>query len=186
MEIVKTNIEGLVLLKPKIFKDERGEFHEFYRKTLDNSIGVSNGFVQENVSVSDQGVLRGLHFQVDNPQGKLVSCLDGAIFDVAVDLRPNSNTYGHHFTVELDSILRQQLYVPEGFAHGFYTLSEHAIVHYKCTSYYDPKDESGIRWDDSELDILWPEGEKKLSPKDYVLNTLTLEKARLNEKWQHL
>ena len=186
MEIIKTGINGLVLLKPRIFKDERGEFHEFYRKTLDEAIGVSAGFVQENVSVSQKGVLRGLHFQVNTPQGKLVSCLKGSIFDVVVDLRPNSGTFGEHYTVELNSVTRQQLYVPEGFAHGFYTLSDDAIVHYKCTSYYDPSDESGIRWDDSELNISWPVGDKKLSPKDDILKTLAVEKEALIAKWQNL
>lgn len=186
MEITETGINGLLILTPRVFKDERGEFHECYRKAIDKTLAVPNGFVQENVSVSIKGVLRGLHYQVNTPQGKLVACLKGRIFDVAVDLRPKSITFGQHFSTELNDQNRSQLYVPKGFAHGFFTVSNEATIQYKCTDYYNPSDESGIRWDDPDLNIQWPIGKKILSPKDEVLNSFETESPLLQKRWSHL
>ncbi|MDT0627735.1 dTDP-4-dehydrorhamnose 3,5-epimerase [Alteromonas sp. W364] len=186
MKIVETGLSGLYVLTPKIFKDSRGEFHEFFRETFNSEIGVAGGFVQENVSKSSKGVLRGLHYQVRKPQGKLVSCLSGEVWDVAVDLRPSSATFGQHFGISLNSETRQQLYIPEGFAHAFYTVSETALIHYKCTSYYDASDEGGVIYNDKELNIQWPDGETLLSDKDSALPPLSEAKLVLGDVWGDL
>lgn len=155
-EFIKTSIDGLYLIKPKLFRDDRGYFFESYSKKEFFDAGLKMEFVQDNQSFSKRGVLRGLHFQTINPQGKLVRVIKGEIFDVAVDLRKESSTYGRYEAVILNEENQNQLYIPEGFAHGFLTLSDEAIINYKCTDYYNPYGESGIIFDDSTLGIKWP------------------------------
>ena len=157
MEFEKVGIDGLVLCKPKLIEDERGFFSEIFRKDLlEDFISEKLDFCQHNTSKSSFGVLRGLHFQ--NPpyaQTKLVRCISGSIFDVAVDLRKNSKTYGKSFSIELSSENNKQLLVPKGFAHGFQVLSNEAIVNYKVDEYYNPDSDSGIIWNDKDLLIDW-------------------------------
>jgi dTDP-4-dehydrorhamnose 3,5-epimerase len=149
-------IPGLFLIEPEVYNDERGFFFEAYNYRDFKAIGLKAPFVQDNHSRSKKGVLRGLHFQVRHPQGKLVRAVAGEIFDVAVDLRAGSPTYKRWYGVVLSSENKRQLYIPEGFAHGFLVLSGEAEVIYKCTEYYYPKDEEGIIWNDPEIGINWP------------------------------
>ncbi len=169
MEIEKTPIEGLLVFQPKIFKDERGYFFESYREEYFKKEGINAGFVQENESKSIKGVVRGLHYQL-NPysQSKLVRVIEGAVFDVAVDLRKDSPTFGKWFGVELSAENKTQFYIPRGFAHGFSVLSETAIFSYKCDNYYNPESERGIRCNDPFLNIDWKisESEMIISEKD--------------------
>ena len=155
MKISKTYIKDLLVIEPQLFKDDRGFFYESYNKNnLDKIINVV--FVQDNESKSYKGVVRGLHFQAPPfEQSKLVRCVSGKIFDVAVDLRKNSKTYGKFFSVELSSENNKQLFVPKGFAHGFQVLSETAVVSYKVDNYYNPKSDSGLIWNDKDLSIDW-------------------------------
>ena len=155
MKISKTFIKDLLIIEPQLFKDDRGFFYESYNKNnLDKVINVV--FVQDNESKSDKGVVRGLHFQFPPfEQAKLVRCVSGKIFDVAVDLRKNSKTYGKFFSIELSSENNKQLFVPKGFAHGFQVLSEIAIVSYKVDNYYNPDSDSGLIWNDKDLSIDW-------------------------------
>ena len=165
----KTPIEGLVVITPKVFGDDRGYFMETYREKEFIEGGVSAKFVQDNQSKSKKGVLRGLHFQKNNPQGKLVRVLEGAVYDVAVDIRKDSKTYGKWYGVLLSEENKKQFYVPEGFAHGFLVVSDSATFAYKCTNYYDPTDEGAIIYNDPTLNINWNEyydGEFILSEKD--------------------
>jgi dTDP-4-dehydrorhamnose 3,5-epimerase len=167
MEIIKTPIEGLLILQPKVFEDSRGYFYESYNKQAfrDNNINVD--FVQDNQSLSQAGVLRGLHFQ--NPpyaQGKLVRVLKGAVLDVAVDIRTNSPTYGQNFTIELNETNKTMFWIPSGFAHGFLTLSDNTIFSYKCTNYYNKASEGCILWNDHDLAIKWDIANPVLSDKD--------------------
>lgn len=153
---INTEIEGLFLIEPKIFGDERGYFMETYQYEDFKEAGLTAQFVQDNQSMSKKGVLRGLHFQRNHPQGKLVRVLSGEVFDVAVDLRSNSKTYGKWYGVVLSGENKKMFYVPEGFAHGFLVLSEKAVFTYKCTDYYHPEDEVGFMWNDPEIGIEWP------------------------------
>lgn len=184
---IQTDITGLVLVKPNVFTDSRGYFTETYCKKDFEESGIIANFVQDNQSFSRKNVIRGLHFQKKNPQGKLVRALSGAVFDVVVDLRPNSKTFGKWFGIELSSQNRLQLYIPEGFAHGFQTLSDGAEFAYKCTHYYAPEDEGGIRWDDPEIGIAWQletGGSPILSEKDSRLpwfKNIKLDFCRLPE-----
>ncbi|MEW5922627.1 MAG: dTDP-4-dehydrorhamnose 3,5-epimerase [Candidatus Zixiibacteriota bacterium] len=149
-------MKGLFLIQPKIFNDSRGYFIETWsQKALENE-GLKVGFVQDNQSKSVKGVLRGLHFQKKFPQGKLVRAIQGEIFDVAVDLRNYSPTYGKWYGTVLSGKLQNQFYIAPGFAHGFLVLSDEAVFAYKCTDYYHPEDEGGISWSDPTLDIKWP------------------------------
>jgi len=149
-------MEGLLLIQPKVFGDTRGYFFETWSER-DLASAMSNStFVQDNQSKSSKGVLRGLHFQKKHPQGKLVRAIQGEVFDVAVDLRTGSPTFGKWFGVVLSGEKQNQFYVPPGFAHGFLVLSDEAVFAYKCTDFYHPEDEGGIRWDDSVLGIEWP------------------------------
>lgn len=174
MEIIQTGIKDLLLIKPKIFQDSRGAFLETFQEQRYRSSGVNVNFVQDNLSVSQYGVLRGLHFQVQKPQDKLVSVLSGEVFDVAVDLRKDSPTFKKWFGCILNDQNRHQLFVPKGFAHGFCVLSPTAIFHYKCSDYYNSADESGIIWNDPELNIAWPLTETpSLSPKDNTYTVLS-------------
>ncbi|QHQ60979.1 dTDP-4-dehydrorhamnose 3,5-epimerase [Anaerocolumna sedimenticola] len=153
---IKCNIEGLYLIEPKCFEDSRGYFMETYNYQDFEAAGLNQVFVQDNQSKSIKGVLRGLHYQKKHPQGKLVRVLKGKVFDVAVDLRPGSKTYGKWYGEILSEENKRQLYVPVGFAHGFLVLSDEAEFAYKCTDFYHPEDEGGIIWNDPDLDITWP------------------------------
>ena len=161
-------IEGLCVIEPEIHLDARGYFTESYNQKDMQEAGLNVDFVQDNQSGSVKGVLRGLHYQKEHPQGKLVRVIRGRVYDVAVDIRRGSVTYGKWFGIELSEENRKQLYIPEGFAHGFLVLSENAEFCYKCTDFYYPGDEGGIAWNDPTLGIQWPEieGEYQLSEKD--------------------
>ncbi|ADP77084.1 dTDP-4-dehydrorhamnose 3,5-epimerase [Methanothermus fervidus DSM 2088] len=152
----KTSIPGLYVIKPKVFEDERGYFMETYNAKEFKKANINAKFVQDNQSFSKKGVLRGLHFQYRRQQGKLVRVIKGKIFDVAVDLRKNSETYGEWESVILSGKNKKMFYIPEGFAHGFLVLSDTAIVTYKCTDFYYPEYEGGIIWNDPDIGIEWP------------------------------
>ena len=149
-------IEGLYLIQPKVFGDNRGYFMETYNYNAFKEAGLDMVFVQDNQSSSTKGVLRGLHYQKNHTQGKLVRVLSGEVFDVAVDIRRGSKTYGKWFGVELSEENKKQFYIPEGFAHGFLVLSDTAEFCYKCTDFYHPNDEGGLAWNDPEIGIVWP------------------------------
>ena len=149
-------IEGLYVIEPTVFKDARGYFVETYNQNDMKEAGLDMVFVQDNQSMSTKGVLRGLHFQKEFPQGKLVRVVRGAVFDVAVDLRKSSKTFGKWFGVELSAENKKQFYIPEGFAHGFLVLSDEAEFVYKCTDFYHPNDEGGLAWNDDEIGVEWP------------------------------
>lgn len=163
---LETRLDGLVLLEPQVHGDERGFLVETFSADAWREIGVDREFVQDNHSRSAAGTLRGLHFQTSPGQAKLVRCLRGRVWDVAVDLRRDSSTYGEWEGFELDDELHRQLFIPEGFAHGFCALSEVADVHYKLSSYYDPATESGIAWDDPTVGIEWPIASPQISERD--------------------
>ena len=150
-------ISGLFEIQPKVFGDNRGYFMESYSQKNYEEAGIAATFVQDNQSSSGKGVLRGLHYQKKNPQGKLVRAIEGEIFDVAVDIRPRSPTRGQWYSVILSGKKQNQFYIPEGFAHGFLVLSDTALFAYKCTAFYDPEDESGIIWNDPTINIKWPD-----------------------------
>ena len=150
-------INGLCIIEPAVHGDNRGYFMETYNQNDMNEAGLDMVFVQDNQSSSSKGVLRGLHFQKQFPQGKLVRVIKGSVFDVAVDLRSDSETYGKWFGVELTEENKKQCYIPEGFAHGFLVLSDIAEFCYKCTDFYHPGDEGGLAWNDPEIDIKWPQ-----------------------------
>ena len=157
MELQKTNLDGCFLIKKDLFKDQRGFFTETYnKKDFDEVLNIDRNFVQDNLSVSHKGVVRGLHYQIKNPQGKLVRVVKGSVYDVAVDLREDSNTFGKWYGVELNDKNMHQLWIPEGFAHGFMVLSEVAYFEYKCTTFFTPGDEGVIHWKDADLAIEWP------------------------------
>lgn len=165
------NFKGLYVIEPKVFPDSRGYFMESYHLEDFKKAGLDMVFVQDNQSKSKKGVLRGLHFQKKYSQGKLVRVLSGEVYDVAVDLRINSETYGKYFWVILSSEKKNMFYIPEGFAHGFLVLTEEAEFFYKCTNYYHPEDEGGILWNDKTLNINWPiteDMELVISDKDKV------------------
>lgn len=152
----KTFIEGLLIIEPTVFGDNRGYFMETFHSEEFTAAGMNKPFVQDNQSSSSKGVLRGLHFQKNYPQAKLVRILKGEVFDVAVDLRKDSQTFGQWFGIILSEENKKQFYIPEGFAHGFLVLSDTAEFAYKCTEFYHPDDEGGIRWDDKIINIHWP------------------------------
>lgn len=167
MEVIETGLKGLVIIKPKVFEDERGYFFESYNKITFSNSGLDLDFVQDNQSLSQKGVLRGLHFQ--NPphaQGKLVRVINGAVLDVAVDIRKNSPTYGKWFGLELTEKNKWMLYIPEGFAHGFLTLENNTIFSYKCTNTYNKQSEGCILWNDKDINVDWNVQNPQLSPKD--------------------
>lgn len=155
IKVTKCPIEGLCVIEPTVHGDARGYFMETYNQKDMEEAGLNMVFVQDNQSCSTKGVLRGLHFQKKYPQGKLVRVVKGSVFDVAVDLRANSKTYGKWFGVELTEENKKQFYIPEGFAHGFVVLSDIAEFCYKCTDFYHPGDESGLAWNDPEIGIDW-------------------------------
>lgn len=168
MNIEKTPIKDLIIITPTKYNDSRGHFFEqFHAKKYEQVIGTNILFVQDNVSKSKKNVLRGLHFQHNSPQGKLVSVLKGSIYDVAVDLRKESDTFLNWHAVKLTDKDFKQFWIPEGFAHGFLSLEENTIVHYKCTNFYDPTSEETMMWNDSTLKINWPTNAPILSKKDH-------------------
>lgn len=169
MKFIETAIPEVKIIEPTVFGDERGFFMETFRTELFNENCGEREFVQENHSKSKKGILRGLHYQTANTQGKLVRVVSGEVFDVAVDMRKNSPTFGQWVGVYLSAENKRQLWVPEGFAHGFYVTSEEAEFVYKCTDYYNPHAEVSVKWDDPELGIEWPiadAGQPSLSAKD--------------------
>ena len=167
MRIEKTDFEGLLRIFPDVHRDDRGLFAELWQAARYEDLWPELSFVQDNFSVSKKGTLRGLHFQKKHPQGKLITVLEGEIFDVALDLRPSSKTFGRVYTVSLSADDLSQVYIPEGMAHGFLTLSPVARVFYRCTDFYYPDDEAGILFSDANLGIRWPEvGELTVSEKD--------------------
>ena len=172
MEITQTKLSGVLVIKPAVFGDSRGYFKETYNKRRYYEAGIDMSFVQDNFSVSLEGVVRGLHIQVKKPQGKLVWCSEGRVLDVVADINPKSPTFGQHICVELSDDNHLQLWVPPGFAHGFCVLSPLAKFQYKCTEYYDPEDESGVIWNDPDLSVKWPTVDPVISKKDSELPTL--------------
>lgn len=156
IKVTKCDIEGLYVIEPVIHGDERGYFTETYNQRDMHEAGLDMVFVQDNQSMSKKGVLRGLHFQKQYPQGKLVRVIKGNVFDVAVDLRKDSKTYGKWFGIELSAENHKQFYISEGFAHGFLVLSDEAEFCYKCTDFYHPGDEGGLAWNDPKIGIEWP------------------------------
>lgn len=183
MKIIKTKLQDCLIIKPKVFGDDRGFFLEGYREDRYFDAGIKERFVQDNRSRSSQNVLRGLHFQKTKPQGKLVTVTDGEVFDVAVDLRPESDTFGQYEAVILTGENKLQFYVPPGFAHGFCVLSESADFQYKCTDYYDPSDESGLLWNDPVINIKWPIINPLLSEKDKIQPLLDEIENNIKQGW---
>lgn len=172
LEVVQGKLSGVLIFHPPVLRDDRGFFQETYHNEKYRVAGIGVSFVQDNFSFSKQGVLRGLHYQERYPQGKLVYVVSGSIFDVAVDIRPESPTFGQWEGYELNDENRHQLFIPAGFAHGFVVLSETAAVMYKCTDIYRPEDDRGIIWNDPEIGIKWPIESPLLSPKDAALPPL--------------
>ncbi len=166
MKIKRTELPGVIVIEPDSFEDPRGYFMETYQDTRYYDLGIKVRFVQDNISFSKKGVLRGLHYQYPHAQHKLVQAISGKIFDVAVDIRSGSPTYGRWTSAILSDRNRLQFFVPAGFAHGFCVLSETAHVLYKCSDYYSPHTEGGILWSDPDLKIQWPESEPLISSKD--------------------
>jgi dTDP-4-dehydrorhamnose 3,5-epimerase len=166
MNVLTCDIAGLLILEPRVFGDARGFFMETWNERRYHEAGIEARFVQDNISFSRRGILRGLHFQNPNPQGKLLQVLQGEVFDVAVDIRRGSPTFGKWHGLVLSAKNQNQFYIAPGFAHGFAVLSETALFHYKCTDFYSPKDEVAVRWDDPEIGIDWPIRQPLLSEKD--------------------
>lgn len=169
LKVTECELGGLKIIEPKVFTDDRGWFMESYRKEDYEETGICCEFVQDNRAYSKQGVLRGMHFQVKHPQDKLLSVLRGEIYDVAVDIRKDSKTYGKWFGIRLSDENKKQVFIPKGFAHGYLVLSKEAEILYKCSETYHPEDEGGIAWDDPKLAIQWPisvQSELIISEKD--------------------
>ena len=174
MKFISTEIPGVIIVEPDVFGDHRGFFMESWHAEKFAEAGIDAQFVQDNHSRSNQGILRGLHYQIEQPQGKLVRVLSGEVFDVAVDLRRDSPTFGKWFGMTLNDIDKKMLWMSPGFAHGFYVVSEQADFFYKCTELYAPEYERAIRWDDPDLAIDWPIAsgqEPVLAPKDAAANS---------------
>ncbi|MHC4950693.1 MAG: dTDP-4-dehydrorhamnose 3,5-epimerase [Planctomycetota bacterium] len=168
MNVIQTEIEGVLVFEPAVLGDKRGFFMETWSRERYAEAGLDATFVQDNVSSSSKGVIRGLHYQYPQPQGKLVQVWRGEVLDVAVDIRAGSPTFGGVVTCVLSEDNRRQFYVPEGFAHGFCVLSEMSLFSYKCTDYYNPDTEGGVLWNDPDLGIDWPVDEPALSDKDRI------------------
>ncbi len=185
MQVNETNLPGVLLITPRLFKDDRGFFYESFNVNRYAQYGLTKPFVQDNISRSARNVVRGLHYQLNHPQAKLVSVLCGAVLDVVVDVRKGSPTFGQYFSTELNDENHAQVYIPEGYAHGFVSLTEGVDFSYKCTDYYDPTGEFGIIWDDPDLGINWHAVDPILSPKDKVyprLKDIPLEHLPTFEK----
>ena len=175
MKIIKTKINGLFLIKPSVFKDERGYFFESFRHS-EFFNKLNKNFVQDNeVCSKESNIVRGLHYQIDRPQGKLIRVVSGAIKDIAVDVRVGSPNFGKSFIATLSAENHKMLYVPEGFAHGYLVLEQNTIVHYKCTNYYHVESEYGVRWDDPDINIDWGISDPVLSKKDKMLPFLKMQ-----------
>ncbi|MCP3952559.1 MAG: dTDP-4-dehydrorhamnose 3,5-epimerase [Desulfobacterales bacterium] len=172
MRTIATDIEGLLVIEPDVFSDKRGFFTETFQAQRYAGAGIRCAFVQDNLSYSTRGTLRGLHFQIRRPQAKLVYVISGEIFDVAVDFRPGSPTFGKWAGIVLSGTNHRQLWIPEGFAHGFFVLSDTAYFAYKCSDFYTPDDESGVLWSDTDIGIRWPAGDPIISPRDLDLPRL--------------
>jgi dTDP-4-dehydrorhamnose 3,5-epimerase len=179
MRVLPTELPDVLLVEPDVFRDARGWFLETFHERKYREAGIAYSFVQDNQSRSTRGTLRGLHAQLRRPQGKLVRAVSGEIFDVAVDIRPGSSTFGKWTAATLSAENFRQMFVPPGFAHGFCVLSDSAEIIYKCTDFYDPKDEIGLRWNDPAVGIAWPVNDPLLSAKDAALPTLAELRARL-------
>ena len=173
MKVVATSLPGVIIIEPRVFSDARGFFFESYREDRYTAAGMPEHFVQDNHSQSAPLTLRGLHYQRDHPQGKLVRVVRGAIFDVAVDIRRGSPTFGRWVGVELSAANKRQLYIPPDFAHGFCVPADESEVAYKCTAFYAPQDERGIVWNDPTIGIRWPIAKPLLSEKDAAYPTLS-------------
>ncbi len=172
MKIINTKLKDCIIIEPKVFGDDRGFFLEtFHEDRYKNEAGILLPFVQDNYSRSSKNVLRGLHFQKVKPQGKLVRVVSGEVYDVAVDIRNDSETYGQWQSVILSDKNKRQFWIPPGFAHGFVVLSDYADFEYKCTSFYDPSDEGSIIWNDKDIGIEWPVTSPNLSQKDAIAQT---------------
>ncbi len=188
MNIIETPLPGVLVFEPRAYPDARGYFLETWNRDRYREVGLSGEFVQDNISYSSQGTLRGLHFQHPHGQGKLVQALTGEVFDVAVDIRPNAPTFGQWYGVVLRAESHNQMYIPAGFAHGFYVLSEMAHFSYKCTDFYAPEAEGGIAWDDPGIGISWPlRGTPNLSDKDTRYGSLSqypVEKLPMVEDYE--
>ncbi len=173
MKVISTKLPGVVIIEPQVFGDYRGFFLEsFHAERYQQEAGIDLPFVQDNHSRSTKGVLRGLHFQIKKPQGKLVRVVSGEVLDVALDINPTSATYGQYEAVLLNEENHRQFWVPPGYAHGFVVLSDTADFEYKCTDFYDPTDEGGVIWNDPDIGIDWKINNPKLSEKDLALPTL--------------
>jgi dTDP-4-dehydrorhamnose 3,5-epimerase len=181
VRFVETELKGVILISPDAYEDTRGMFFELYHAKTYHDAGIRQPFVQDNFSRSVRGVLRGLHYQLKQPQGKLVSVLEGSVFDVVADIRTGSPTFGKWTAIDLSAENKLQVYIPPGFAHGFCATSESASVFYKCTQFYAPADERGIIWNDPTLAIRWPIREPLLSAKDRDYKTLDDMKGELPE-----
>jgi dTDP-4-dehydrorhamnose 3,5-epimerase len=166
LKIYKTKIKGLILIKTNQYFDNRGYFFESFNQKIYSKIDIKNSFVQDNFSISKKNVLRGLHYQRKNSQGKLIRVIKGKILDIAVDIRKNSKTFGKHQSFILSEENCKQLWIPKNFAHGFLSLSPNTIVNYKCTDFYDPIDQNTIIWNDKDLNIKWPIKKPIISKKD--------------------
>ncbi|MHA6204610.1 dTDP-4-dehydrorhamnose 3,5-epimerase [Dyella soli] len=179
MKVIETALPGALVIEPRVFGDSRGYFYESFHKEKFRDIGLDVRFVQSNVSSSTRGVVRGLHYQWPNPQGKLVSVLQGEVYDVAVDIRRGSPTFGQWTGVMLTADNHRHFWVPEGFAHGFCVVSETALFTYQCTALYDPSADRAVHWDDAALGIDWPVSEPLLSEKDIKAPSLADVPAHL-------
>ena len=173
MKANKTKLSGVLIIEPSVLLDERGFFKETFQTNRYHDVGITLPFVQDNYSRSQKGVLRGLHLQKLHPQGKLISCSVGSIYDVVVDIDPKSKTFGDYVDVELSEQNHLQLWIPPGYAHGFCVLSESADLYYKCTDFYFPNEESGLIWNDPDVSIDWPIKSPRLSEKDKLLPSLS-------------
>lgn len=173
MKISDTRIPDVKIIEPNVFEDDRGYFFEAYRESSLQDAGIDEHFVQDNVSKSYHNTIRGLHYQIENPQAKLVQCLSGTILDVAVDIRIGSKSFGNYVAIKLSDVSKRMLFIPKGFAHGFSVLSDEAIVAYKCSDYYNNEGERGIRWDDPTIRINWDVDRPILSDKDRKLPLLS-------------
>ena len=184
-KFIPTEIEGVLIVEPTVFGDSRGYFMETYSEQEFKAGGIPGPFVQDNQSKSTKGVLRGLHFQKQHTQGKLVRVVRGVVFVVAVDCRPHSKTFGKWVGVTLSAENKKQFYIPQGFAHGFLVLSDEAEFTYKCTDFYDAAAEGGVRWDDADIGIVWPaiDAPVKLSDKDAVHKGFKEQTYEYFERW---
>tara|TARA_B110001454_G_scaffold102045_1_gene96355 strand:- start:429 stop:992 length:564 start_codon:yes stop_codon:yes gene_type:complete len=173
MKVEKTRLDGLVVIHPDVHDDKRGYFFESYNKPLFKSLGIPSDFVQDNQALSGKNTLRGLHYQLKHPQGKLIQVTLGKVYDISLDIRHGSPTFGQYFGIVLSDKNFNIVYVPEGFAHGYAVLSDTAIFQYKCTETYHPEDEHGIKWNDPSIHINWQITNPNISEKDLALPSLT-------------